>query len=207
MEARLCPPPHPSTASDGGVPEPVGSGADLARDTLAGERDVTWGEFLLFFLPSLGPSDDAYNAGLLLAPGATNGDAWQSSPGYAPRGAAGTGAASPSLGGRPGRRCSRRSGRLSDFGGVTEDAASLLQMVVPAQWTPAGAGGGGVGEGDGALGALSVARLRREVRRLGRERAYLLGLLREDASVGARRAEAVHDQYRHELGMLCARVG
>ncbi|CAM9321865.1 unnamed protein product [Scytosiphon promiscuus] len=165
------------------------------------ERNVTWGEFLLFFLPSAGSADDAYNAGLVSHAGG--------------HGVAGLGGARH---------------RSSSFGTVSEDAAAMLQMVVPDRWTADGGGGGGGGTsrtnsgtvtawgaatagrgGDAVLGpglaALSVGQLRREVLRLSRERGYLLALVREDSRLGRRRAEAVHDQYRYELRALHYRTG
>ena len=206
MEAALCPPlagpgvPAGAAAASGSQTTSE-SGADATRV----ERDVTWGEFLLFFLPSAGRADDAYNAGLVSV-----------SAGAAP--APGGNAHVPAAGGGGRQRSSR------GFGAVSEDAAAMLQMVVPARWTAiagapsAGDGGGEAAElarrdGGGAallgrgLAALSVGQLRREVLRLAKERAFLLALVREDGRLGRRRAEAVHDQYRHELRALHAKIG
>lgn len=216
MEAALCPPlVEPSAPTGGG-------GGGRARSTnesaaaVRAERDVTWGEFLLFFLPSAGRADDAYNAGLVSVSHAGGNIGDGCGPGYPGvdrHGAAGAGAGGVRQ-------------RSSSFGAVSEDAAAMLQMVVPAHWTassgaPSGEGGrqagelarrnGGAGAGGAALGrglaALSVGQLRREVLRLAKERAFLLALVREDGRLGRRRAEAVHDQYRHELRALHAKTG
>lgn len=192
MEATLC---HPVTDScttattndDGGLANEHAT-TTAARSSSIGtrcsaERDVTWGEFLLFFLPSAGNADDAYNAGLISR---FLGDS-------------GCG------GGFPDENASVRDaggGGRRRFGAVSEDAAAMLQMVVPTHWTAAGGG-----EGGGRLAALSVGQLRREVLRLAKERAFLLALVREDGRLGKRRAEAVHDQYRHELRALQSKKG
>ncbi|CAM9099505.1 unnamed protein product [Hapterophycus canaliculatus] len=217
MEAALCPPslhadPAGPARTESSGRGDVGEGGDRSGARVgeaeaaavsgsprsSEERDVTWGEFLLFFLPSAGNADDAYNAGLVFHAG---------------------GREFPGAGG-----ARQRSG---SFGAVSEDAAAMLQMVVPDRWT---AGGDGVGapraestggavagtpatgrRGDVILGrglaALSVGRLRREVLRLARERGFLLALVREDCRIGRRRAEAVHDQYRHELRALHSKMG
>lgn len=180
MDARLCPTPN----SDGD-----NAGDFTQGDQGSDERTVTWGEFLLFFLPSAGPSDDAYNAGLVPGEG---GKAMEKRYRCASTAAAGTR--------RPDRSLSEA---------VPEDALAMLQMVIPRNWTVEGmptATSGGVQQ-EGGLVALSVGQLRREVRRLARERAFLLRLLQEDGRLAVRRAEAVHDQYRYELRALHARIG
>lgn len=217
MEAALCPPLRVDpagaicTESGGRGEEGGGDGRSRMRTgdakAAAGssgsppsseERNVTWGEFLLFFLPSAGAADDAYNAGLTFHGGG--------------RGFAGAGGA---------------RNRSNGLGAVSEDAAAMLQMVVPDRWTAgndggcasrAESGGGAVvgtpatgKQGDVILGrglaALSVGQLRREVLRLARERGFLLALVREDCRLGKRRAEAVHDQYRHELRAMHSKIG
>lgn len=187
MEAHLSPPPSAAGLGlDEGI-APINESAQKDEQRVE-ERDITWGEFLLFFVPSSGSADDTYSTGLLRT--VTSG----------PR------ATTNSL---------RRNSGAPAFGNVTEDAAALLQMVVPSQWMPTGAAaastqastpGFGAREYGQGLVALSVGQLQREVRRLGKERAYLLWLLKEDGRLGIRRAEAVHDQYRHELRALHSRV-
>lgn len=190
IEATLCHPVADScTTNDDG-----GSAGQRATTTAAGgrstrcsaERDVTWGEFLLFFLPPAGNADDAYNAGLISRfPGGSGCGGGFPDEHASVRDAGGGG-------GGGGRR---------PFGAVSEDAAAMLQMVVPTHWTAGG------GQGAGGLAALSVGQLRREVLRLAKERAFLLALVREDGRLGKRRAEAVHDQYRHELRALHSKKG
>eukprot|EP00903_Cladosiphon_okamuranus_P007182 g6974.t1 len=211
MEAALCPPlvePSAPASGVGGV-----GGARSSNESAAAvrrvERDVTWGEFLLFFLPSAGRADDAYNAGLVSVShaGGSSGDGCvPGCPGVDRHASGGYGGA---------RQIS------SGFGAVSEDAAAMLQMVVPAHWNasaeaPSGEGGREAGEstrrnGGATLGrglaALSVGQLRREVQRLAKERAFLLALVREDGRLGRRRAGAVHDQYRHELRTLHTKIG
>ncbi|CAN0183705.1 unnamed protein product [Ectocarpus sp. 12 AP-2014] len=193
MEATLC---HPVADSctpngDGGlaVQRTTTTAAGGGNTRCSVERDVTWGEFLLFFLPPAGNADDAYNAGLISRFHGRSG-CWGGFPDdhASVRDAGGASGG----GGGGGRR---------PFGAVSEDAAAMLQMVVPAHW-PAGGGHGG-----GGLAALSVGQLRREVLRLAKERAFLLALVREDGRLGKRRAEAVHDQYRHELRALHSKKG
>lgn len=186
-----------------------GLGGDLCVD-----RDVTWGEFLLFFLPSAGPADDAYNAGLVYSRRDSNGGG-DACVGPSPPAARRSGHPS-GLSSGASNSAARVGGvprRNSSFGAVAEDAAAMLQMVVPRHWK---AGGGepmglrsGRGECDEARGlaALSVGQLQREVRRLSKERACLMALVREEGRLGRRRAEAVHDQYRYELRAVHARVG
>lgn len=207
MEAHLCPP--PGVNADGSEAHAwVGLSFDergLMNDRKDDERDVTWGEFLLFFVPSLGAADHAYNAGLLV-PTEKSGD---TSKGFLFNSdAADYPAIQTSLG--------KSRSRGSELGHVTEDATALLQMIVPADWAPHGIAPteslsssknlGGVTDMDRGLEALSVGQLQCEVRRLARERGYLMKLVREDARLGARRSEAVHDQYRHELRNLHTRV-
>lgn len=201
MESRLC----PSTASrssggaaggwfDADAPPPLAPAAADSQDADADECNITWGEFLLFFLPTAGPADDAYNAGLV-NPGKRGDHA--------------------KFGG--GESCDRKTSMNSRT--ATEDSIAMLQMVIPRNWTavdPSGprsnataaaaATGAEIAKVLG-LEALSVGQLRREVRRLSKERVFLLGILREDSRLGARRAVAVHDQYRHELRELQARIG
>lgn len=185
MEATLC---HPATDSytandDGGSADQraTTTAASGSSTRCSAERDMTWGEFLLLFLPPAGNADDAYNAGLISPfPGGSSCGGWFPDENASVRDAGGGGGGS-------GRR---------RFGAVSEDAAAMLQMVVPNHWTAGG------GEGGGGLAALSVGQLRREVLRLAKERAFLLALVREDGRLGKRRAEAVHDQYRHELRAL-----
>lgn len=211
METTLCPPLAEARVPTGGGGSGVNGGASGGgRDSYESgaavprvERDVTWGEFLLFFLPSAGSAEDAYNAGLVSRAGGNGG----CGPGF------------------PAAASAPRQGP-NGFGAVSEDAAAMLQMVVPPHWTavagaPSGEGGreagdsagrNGGGGGSGAapgrgLAALSVGQLRREVTRLAKERAYLLALVRDDGRLGRRRAEAVHDQYRHELRALHAEKG
>lgn len=211
MEAHLCPPSGVVNVNvDGSEAHAwVGLSFDergLPNDRKDDERDVTWGEFLLFFLPSLGGADHAYNAGLLV-PRERSGD---TSKGFLSNANA---EEYPVI--HTSLRKSRSRG--SGFGHVTEDAAAMLQMIVPADWAPHGIAStdslpssknllGGVTDVDRGLEALSVGQLQCEVRRLARERGYLMKLVREDARLGGRRSEAVHDQYRHELRNLHTRV-
>lgn len=200
MEARLCP---PATNDDGSVGDDAVRAIDAglwddpgAAPPQAGNQSnddctVTWGEFLLFFLPSTGPTDDAYNAGLV------------STDKRDPRGGFGRGS------GGGGCRGGRQKTPIS--GTAMQDPIAMLQMVVPRHWAagelsascPAAAAAAEIG----VLAALSVGQLRHEVRRLAKERGYLLWLVREDARLGVRRAEAVHDQYRHELRALHTAIG
>lgn len=194
MEARLCPSAADNDSGGGGGgsramgadrwldAEDAPPAADNQNDD---ECTVTWGEFLLFFLPSAGPTDDAYNAGLVSA-GKRD-----------PRAGLGGGGGGPTA---------------SFSGTAGQDPIAMLQMVVPRHWgvgePSASSPNDAVGAAEvGTLVALSVGQLRRELRRLAKERGYLLWLLREDARLGVRRAEAVHDQYRHELRTLHARIG
>lgn len=235
METALCPGNGSSggggsaSGSRGGGGGGGGCGRVMRESGAAGpraERDVTWGEFLLFFLPSTGSADDAYNAGLLAHAGSSSssggGNGGSGSGSGSGRGGFFT--ATPSAGTDGGAR------RLSSnsFGEVSEDAAAMLQMVVPARWTAGAwvendgepgraavtAAGAARREGGSApppqergLAALSVGQLRREVLRLAKERAFLMSLVREDGRLGKRRAEAVHDQYRHELRALHTKIG
>lgn len=224
METALCP---AGGAVDSGS---GGSGGDVTRvDKTRLERNVTWGEFLLFFLPSAGRADDAYNAGLIFRGGETGGrgggdDVYIDPSGPMPLQSATSSAANVTAYTGSSRDAATSGGRQSGaFGAVTEDAAAMLRMVVPPHWTAGGGmrtgsagsapvvegggGGGGGGESERGLAALSVGQLRREVLRLARERAFLLVLVREDGRLGRTRAEAVHDQYRHELRELHARIG
>ena len=221
METALCP-------AGGSVDGGGGRGGDLANvGETRFERDVTWGEFLLFFLPSTGRADDAYNAGLVFRgaeSGGGGGDVYIGPSGSKSLQSAATSAANATAHTGSSRDAASNSGRQSGaFGAVTEDAAAMLRMVLPPHWTAGGGSrggsagsvpivegggrGGGGGESEGGLAALSVGQLRREVLRLARERAFLLVLVREDGRLGRTRAEAVHDQYRHELRELHARTG
>lgn len=223
METALCP---AGGAVDSGSGGGVGNMTSVDKTRL--ERNVTWGEFLLFFLPSAGRADDAYNAGLIFRGGGTGGgdggDVYIDPSGPMPLQSATSSAANATAYTGSSRDAAtsgcRRSGA---FGAVTEDAVAMLRMVVPPHWTAGGGtrmgsagsvavvegggGGGGGGESEKGLAALSVGQLRREVLRLARERAFLLVLVREDGRLGRTRAEAVHDQYRHELRELHARIG
>lgn len=241
MEAELCP--RAAATAHGAADTMVVSDGDEGGIM---ERDVTWGEFLLFFLPSAGLPEQAYNAGLvsfrdgegfILCNGKKtcfeNGFIFDSTapaeaevtPGWSFNNA---NSDNDSLRSRAriahSTSNSYRHGghRLNiGFGKVTDEASALLQMVVPPRWTPSeGADDVGrvgcdrIGKRNeesrerkrGGLAALSVGQLRREVLRLAKERAFLLRLVREDGRLGKRRAEAVHDQYRHELRALHSRI-
>lgn len=230
MESRLCPTVRTGTPTGGDgstadkhadagnpgmaldFPRPTGETDGGGGGDPCADRDVTWGEFLLFFLPSAGPADDAYNAGLTYnRRDSSSGDTTcvdprspATRPSPHPSGLSGDTASGASRVGGP---------RGERFGAVSEDAAAMLQMVVPRHWTAGGGEPQGLGTGSGwddkarGLAALSVGQLRREVGRLAKERAFLMALVRGEGRLGRRRAEAVHDQYRHELRALHARVG
>lgn len=178
MEEALCSSDHP----------PIVSGNS---GEISGERNVTWGEFLLFFLPKVGPADDAYNAGLVSS---RSGDIERYPPVSLTREIAVE------------RRGDRD--RCGEIGVVSEDSLAMLQMVVPRGWTARDSAEGGRSrrQRQGGFGSLSVGQLRREALRLAKERAFLMAMVREEGRLGGKRAEAVHDQYRHELRALHARV-
>lgn len=183
MEEDLCSSDHPYSGS-----QQIISGS---RGEVSSERNVTWGEFLLFFLPKVGPADDAYNAGLVSS---------RSELGRYPL-----------LSLTRETVLERRGDRCGEIGAVSEDALAMLQMVVPQGWTARDSAEGGRIRRQrqverGGFGSLSVGQLRREALRLARERAFLMALVREEGRLGRKRAEAVHDQYRHELRALHARV-
>lgn len=222
MERSLCPNP---VRHDNEALSERGDGA-------AAERDVTWGEFLLFFLPSVGPADDAYNAGLVSGADGYNlngsdgnianvdgygNDAHRQDHSGAPESLS-----LADISARPDSSVSTRTetgeqDMSNRSQSLADDAVAMLQMVVPSNWSA----GGGCVVGDvlepgsklrggfrreGGLAALSVSQVRGEVLRLANERGYLLSLLRKDGRVGRRRAVAVHDQYRHELRALHAKI-
>ena len=208
MEAALCPGPDAQTTGSNGVRGCGGnkpSEIDPSSSELEPERDVTWGEFLLFFLPSVGPAADAYNAGIL-KPLSDSVGSGRTVVGWRPTSEEDNGS----------RASMRDAGALVGrrgvgFGAVSGDAVALLRMVVPPEWRPRG-GDDEVrsrrrGLERGALAALSVGRLRWEALRLARERAFLMALVREEWRMGVKRVEAVHDLYRHELRALHAKGG
>lgn len=185
MEARLC-------GLLPAAPDAAERRSDLRCKHAAATRatTVTWGEFLLMFVPSAGPAEEAYNDDLLALGGAGNGHV-------------------------AARRLHDKDTGGAAFGAVSEDAAAMLQMIVPDHWSA----GDGLAPGEASRGprsssraavglaALGVGQLRREAQRLTRERAFLIRVIKDDAEAISRRAEAVHEQYRHEMKALHLRVG
>ena len=111
MEEALCSSDHP----------PIVSGHS---GEISDERNVTWGEFLLFFLPKVGPADDAYNTGLVSSRTADLDRC-------------------PPLSLTRERAVDRRGDRCGKIGAVCEDSLAMLQMVVLQAWTTRDSAEGG----------------------------------------------------------------
>ncbi|CAN0194808.1 unnamed protein product, partial [Phaeothamnion confervicola] len=172
MDSRLRSPAAAMTGNNGSNRGERGSSSGGSRH--AAGRDITWGEFLLFFVPTVACAVSA--------------DDYASFAGVAGSG-----------------------------GALLPDDVAMLQMVLPSGWgeygdddDAAGAGSGESGGGGGGsskplfppLSALSYEQLQREVRRLARERSFLMQRWRDDGDDAATRAAAVHELYRRELAAL-----
>ncbi|KAG5178341.1 hypothetical protein JKP88DRAFT_350383 [Tribonema minus] len=165
-----------------------------------GGVDVTWGEFLLCFIPG-GGTGAGETADSLPTRRARARTSTSSTTSIATQ-------AAPAQHGDP------LAGDLFQ-----------LQLQLPENWTACrlcrakaedtgGSGGGGDGSAvvgavvrcthgaSAQLDALSVVELRREVRRLTAERTFLMEQIRDDGKQLAARTTTVHTQYRHELKLL-----
>lgn len=155
------------------------------EETKKGGADVTWGEFLLCFIPSPRTSANTERPSPLQAflynSTRTNKNANIMSSSKSSRGGG------------------------SNMRGTDISALSLapLQMVLPDGW---GGEGGPHDDYELRLETLSVRQLRGEVQRLAKERAFLMEKISEDGSQWSARVEAAYDQFRHEIQYLSEEV-